>query len=241
MDLLNEVDALGKSFVGLSEVASPLGLPLNTTHNILTTLCGHGFASKIARGKYRAGPKRIRQIPEAVWLSGPTLARIDSTIAGMAKSFGESFVFSSLENGDRKIWCHHASTHRIRIAPDSLEPEAFYSKLSSRVLLAYCPEEEWIRVYHKHGFPATAWNNIDSRDAMGSARDRVREKIEAEGVAEIFEAQSDIVGIALPVFLGPKSKTFCLSSYSPSYRMNEARKIEWKNFMKERSRQLEAS
>jgi len=129
--------------VGVTDVATALGLPMSTSHRLLDLLRGAGFVERdAAQRRYRLGleflrvASLVRQHTSFAELCQPALERITGQT-------GETSVFCEyLPDGHTATYAAKSdSPHSLRYRIELFEPLPVECGASGRAILAFLPEQ----------------------------------------------------------------------------------------------------
>ncbi|MFG0249015.1 MAG: IclR family transcriptional regulator [Phycisphaeraceae bacterium JB051] len=222
MDLLVE-HARFEQGLTLSAVAQQMQLPINSVHSILRTLCACGYASQIKRGVYGVGPKLLGHVPEPELDEQMLRPRVIQILKQCAKEQQEAYVCSVLRHGERLIFASVQSEQIINIDQTILDDVPFYSKVSCRVLTAFCTPTQRQRLITRQGLPGSEWPEADSEEKFQTTLKRIRQ----QGFLLMHEPALEVVTIACPLFTGQGMFWGTIGSYAPVYRMRPKRQKQW--------------
>ena len=196
---------------GLTEMAAALDLRPTNLRNLLKTMEQAGYVSRPDGRLYAPGP-HCRGMIRAV--ASRTLRELlEPEIVRLAGETGESAVLTTMVNGRRRVLCRCQGSSEVVVAlPASDEPDDAWSLVTTRVMLAYLPEEELLLHVARHGFPGARWDDIADWGALHAALDRIR----AAEAAEDFPR--DTYAVAYPLLDAEGRLLGALGIHLPRYR-----------------------
>jgi DNA-binding IclR family transcriptional regulator len=95
---------------------------------------------------------------------------------------------------------------------------------SSKILMAYLPEEEWDRIVKKEGLKRFATNTITDKNKLKAHLREIRRKRYAFSDQEV---DKDVRAIAAPILDGKGELVAGLSVAGPAYRINKKKINSW--------------
>lgn len=216
LDML-EVLAKTRKPMALGAIAAAVGMSKPGTHRVLDTLCTRGFVVWAEGGFYSLGSKTWElglavPVMQFVPLAIPVMQR-------MADRMGDGAILGALDVGFEVVYLH---------VIESREPVRVYTDTGSRLpphvtstglaCLAWLPPERLREILPKVLLERTP-ETMTSRDELLRELGLIRERGYA---ATLGTYQTDIGGVAAPVF-GPGGAVIaalCVSS--PRYRIDAA-------------------
>ncbi len=181
----------------LAELSSHLQLPKSTLHRFLLGLETHGILRRDVDDKrWRLGYRLF------VWgnlaaestdlrdIAHPVLRELVATT-------GESAILSVYQDGEILCVDKVETTQPVRMTMTIGARRPAHAGSSSKVLMAYLPEDEIKSIIHEKGLPKLCANTITSRQALMIELARIRE----QGYAQSRE-ETDLSawGVAVPIF-----------------------------------------
>lgn len=214
--------ALGDSArqgVPLATLAHEFAMPVNTVHNLVKTLVSCGYAARISRGLYAAGPK-CRQLARVAQCAEPsTKACVLRELHRFVDVEKEACVCSILANGERVMVGVVDSTHAVRVAQATVEAVPFFGRATGRMLAAMADAAELQQILDRQGLPGANWDGLADDDALRRELARMRK----QGWCGVTDADQGLVGIACPVLLANGDCWGVLGAYAPVYRCDQRR------------------
>ena len=163
---------------GLLELSEVSGLPVSTLHRIITVLKRHGLVAQDPQSKkYRLGYGSIDLGRRAA--SGQPIRQIATPIMRrLSEQTGETIVLTVLNDARDRAVCIERieSRHDLRLHLEVGEQSYLHAGASSKVLLAYLPEEHVAELARRIGFPLLAHNTIRDLGALVEELAKIRDK-----------------------------------------------------------------
>lgn len=211
---------LRRQGVTLTQLAQELDLPPNTAHNLLKTLVGCGYAAKLGRGRYVAGPK-VTQLARATYATHPlTGERIRRALQHFAEKEGEACVCATLIDGERVLVGAVDSSQAVRVAHATVEAIPFFAKPTGRLLAALAEPAELTRILERHGLPREHWDGIADEAALQRALAHLRQ----QGYCEVEETALGVVALASPVTAADGRHWGVVGTFAPAFRCKAAQR-----------------
>lgn len=222
LDLLMDQGVAGQG-LSLSEIARQMQLPLNSVHSILRTLCTCEYTRLVKRGAYGLGPKLLRmashrQIDEAV-----LRPRIIQLLKQCAVEQGEAYVCSVLRHGERHIFASVECGQAVKIDQTVLDDAPFYSKVSCRILTAFCSEYERQEIISRQTMPGSEWPEVSTDEDFENQLELIRN----QGYLVMHDSEWDVLTIACPLLTQHGTCWGTLGSFAPHFRMGQKRQDQW--------------
>lgn len=222
MDLLIEQPIDGQG-LGLSVIAQRMRLPLNSVHSILRTLCACGYARQVKRGQYAIGGKLLNLIPQPAPDESLLRPWMIQRLKRCASEHREAYVCSILRQGERYIFAHIHSEHAVEINRTVLDDVPFYSKVSCRVLAAFCTRQQREQIIARQGLPGDLWPEASTPERLEAMLKAIRE----QGYLVLPDPVMEVVTIACPLFTRQGAFWGTVGSYAPMYRMRSKQLKQW--------------
>jgi DNA-binding IclR family transcriptional regulator len=204
----------------LAEITAVVALPKPTVHRLLRVLCDHEMLRKSEEdGSYGLGPFALALGARAIGrhrlrqLGQPVLRKL-------AAQTGESaLMFELAPTRDAAICIEQIeSSHGLRLVSEVGARLPLFAGASSRVILAFMPDDEIAAVLA--ALPK-------ARDAAPLSRKEIERQIQStrrSGYAQSFEETSPgACGIAAPLFAAGGAVIGCLTIAGPTTRLTRAR------------------
>ncbi|PPL04337.1 transcriptional regulator, IclR family [Parapedobacter indicus] len=200
--------------IGLRQIADQLKLNHSTCANILKTLILRGYVEK-EDGNYQLGPKAYylthnfsnkRSLLEA---AKPHLKALQTEI-------NESCILAILKDNLRVTIHKETSEHELQA--NTRDEKHAYLTATGRVLIATMSVQEREAFIQQYGMPGDMWSEAKHHtDLLG-----LLEKIKNDQMA-LHHAESDIAGVAVPVFQQGKPQG-SIGVYLPISRFKNEKK-----------------
>ncbi len=183
--------------LSLAELSTTLNLPKSTLHRFLTSLESHGVLRREAGDKkWRLGYHLM------VWGS---LATESTTLREIARPFMSDLVAVSGETAILTIYHDHdvividmcETNHSVRLKMETGTQRAPHAGASSKVLLAYLPEDEVMAVIEEKGLPKLCTNTITDAHTLMQELECIRSRGYADSLEE---TDPGAWGVATPIF-----------------------------------------
>lgn len=206
----------------IAEVAASAGLPLATAHRHVTTLMAAGFLTRLASGRYVAGPRlrsllgHVDEKQQIAAIAAPVLHELAARVRGVVQ-------LGTLENDMVTYRIKTGRGARGMFTRVGMQLEAYCSGIG-KVLLAYLPDDERKSYLANGPFIALTERTITTAQALSEELARVREQGFATDEGEIAE---DLACLAVPIH-APQGRVIAAISISrsalrqaPSARMTD--------------------
>jgi DNA-binding IclR family transcriptional regulator len=202
---------------GLLELSEAASMPVSTLHRIITVLKRHGLVAQDPQSKkYGLGYGSIDLGRRAS--SGLPIRQIATpTMRRLAEQTGETIVLTVLNDmRDRAVCIERIeSRHDLRLHLEVGERSYLHAGASSKVLLAYLPDEHVSELARRVGLPILAHNTIRDLGALQEELQRIRE----DGYAfSREETNPGAWGVAVPILDNEKKAIAALGIASPTSR-----------------------
>jgi len=180
----------------LAELSARLNVPKSTLHRFLVGLETHDILRRDADNKcWRLGYRPV------IWGS---LAAESTTLRDLARpvmaeltaASGETAILTVYYNGDVTCIDLCETQHPVRLRMEVGTLRAAHAGASSKVLMAYLPEEEIQAIIRERGLPKLCTNTITELDALRVELAQIREQGYATSVEE---TDPGAWGIATPI------------------------------------------
>jgi IclR family acetate operon transcriptional repressor len=149
--------------VKLTDLAQRLGLPSNTTHNLLKTMSACGYVAQNESGRYRPGPqcRRIGLINRVE--GGDFKQKLADVLKRYTAQINESMVFAALHGGKRVVLARSEPVSQvIRIDHQTVESRNIYRLPTGRILTAFASPAEYRRIQDNYGEPGENWPDYET-------------------------------------------------------------------------------
>ena len=188
--------AQGHTSVSLAELSEHLDLPKSTLHRFLVSLESHSILRRDANEKkWHPGYHLI------VWGS---VAAENTTIRDIAKPFMCDLVKASGEMAILTVYHDHEvicidmceTSHPVRLKMKVGTQRAAHAGASSKILIAYLPEEEVMEIVKQQGLPKLCTNTITDVNALKEELAHIRDQGYADSLEE---TDPGAWGVATPI------------------------------------------
>jgi DNA-binding IclR family transcriptional regulator len=196
--LVRIIDSFSSSRLSwtLTELSEHLGMPKSTLHRFLCSLEAHGILRQDEESKrWRLGYRLF------VW---GNLAERSTALRDVARPVMRDLVAQTGETAlltvyhAREVVCVEKveSSHSVRLALDVGSRRPPHAGASSKVLMAYLPDEEVERVIKEQGLARLCANTITERGDLHAELALIREREYAQSVEE---TDVGAWGVATPI------------------------------------------
>jgi DNA-binding IclR family transcriptional regulator len=188
--------AQGHDVVSLTEFSNYLKLPKSTLHRFLMGLESHGIVRRDANDKkWRLGYHLI------VW--GQAAAE-STTLREIANPLMTELVAASGETAILTIYHDHQvlcidmteTSHTLRLKMEIGAQRAAHAGASSKVLIAYLPDDEVMAIVKEKGLPRLCTNTITDVNELKAELARIRTRGYADSLEE---TDPGAWGVATPI------------------------------------------
>jgi DNA-binding IclR family transcriptional regulator len=188
----------------------------------------------VKRGAYGPGPKLLGLAGEPEIDESVLRPRMIQWLKQCASEQGEDYVCSILRHGERHIFASVHSGQAIAINQTVLDDAPFYSKVSCRVLAAFCRAHERQEILTCHGLPGSEWPEASTPEGFDDQLQQIRKF----GYLVMHDPEFDVVTVACPLFTRSGSFWGTLGSYAPYYRMGKDRQKVWVEHLRINAREM---
>ncbi|MFA4944599.1 MAG: IclR family transcriptional regulator [Lentisphaeria bacterium] len=198
----------------LSELARQMGMPANSTHNLLKTMVACGYVEQMPDGRYRPGAK-LRQIGRLNRFADEAVrARIGHVLRELGERLGEACVLATLRGGQRVVIARVDCRQAIRVDAAMAEEGRIYDSPTGRVLAANAAPEELEAILARNGLPGALWDGISAREGLETALAALR----SEGFSFVGPDAGGVIAVACPVLGGDGRLFGALGCHAPEFR-----------------------
>jgi len=185
-----------RSTWSLAELSTQLDLPKSTLHRFLVGLESHGILRRDAGDKkWRLGYRLF------IWGS---LAAESTGLRQIARPIMHELVAATGETALLTVYHNHEvictdkveTSHHVRLSLEVGARRACHAGASSKVLMAYLPEEEIKAIIQGKGLPKLCTNTITDPEDLKAELDRIRE---CDHAMSIEETDLGAWGVAAPI------------------------------------------
>jgi DNA-binding IclR family transcriptional regulator len=199
----------------LTEFSAYLGLPKSTLHRFLASLESHGILRRDPSDKrWRLGYRLVTWGELAAESTG--LRHIALPIMrDLMTATGETAVLTVYQ--DQEVVCIEKveTSHPVRLTLDVGTRRPPHAGASSKILMAYLPEEEIQAIIHDNGLPKVCTNTITDPEQLAAELATIR----ARGYAEsLEETDPGAWGVATPISGGNGGIVAAIGIVGPSLR-----------------------
>jgi DNA-binding IclR family transcriptional regulator len=189
--------ALEQRSLSLAELSAHLNLPKSTLHRFLMSLETHGVLRREENDrKWRLGYHLI------VWGSH---AAESTTLREIARPFmcelvavsGETAILTVYHDYKVIVFDMCETSYSVRLKMEIGTQRAPHAGASSKVLLAYLPEEEVMAIVKEKGLPKLCTNTITDFHVLMEELERIRSRGYA---VSLEETDVGAWGVATPIF-----------------------------------------
>ena len=202
---------------GIQEVADAVNIKFTTACNIFRTLIDLGWIAKHDR-HYQIGPALIAFAEGDIRRSALALIAEQSAQA-LSREINEGVVISLLSHGEKFTLAKVAPDREITVNEKRVGQVSPFATADGRILLAWADVRTLDKVISRYGLPGKFWNSLTTRSAL------VRElsSIRSAGSCIRSAPESEICGLAVPVFRDEVRLWGALGVYLPRSRFEAAR------------------
>ncbi|SDQ94740.1 IclR family transcriptional regulator [Microbacterium sp. cf332] len=208
----------------VTDVARDVGLPMSTTHRLLSTETSLGYvAFDPERKTYRLGMRvfelanRVRAVTDLGSIAQPVMREL-------SRRTGETTQLAVLSNA-RALFLEKVGTEQavgIRGAVGQSEP--LYATSTGKTLLSQLPDDRLTALLDEIDLAPWSPTTITSRDALLGELDRVRSRDYATADEEFDQG---VRAIAVPVRDGRDVTRAALCISAPAFRVSMQRLTDW--------------
>jgi len=196
--LVRIIDSFSSSRLSwtLTDLSEHLGLPKSTLHRFLGSLDAHGILRQDDETKrWRLGYRLF------VWgsLAGQSTALRDiarPVMRDLAAETGETALLTVYHAQEVVCVEKVESSYSVRLALDVGTRHPPHAGASSKILMAYLPEEEIEAIIRDQGLPKVCTNTITEEDALAVELAKIREQGYARSIEE---TDLGAWGVATPI------------------------------------------
>ncbi len=209
-------ESLGRDGVALGEVAARLGIRNTTAHNILKTMETCGYIARTGK-LYSLGPK-CSQFARNPSLRTGLLDAASPILLDLAKRTGESFVLTTLINGERQVLLRVKGGGVVSVEPEKADGASVaWNLVTTHAMLAFAPGNELEFFIRKHSPRLSSSGKKIFAELL-----RNLGKIRRDGFAE--GRNPELASLAVPI-LDPKSFLLgAVGAYAPSFRFDKEKR-----------------
>jgi IclR family KDG regulon transcriptional repressor len=221
----------------LAELSAYLGLPKSTLHRFLVSLESHGILRRDAGDKqWRLGYRL------SIWGG---LAAQSTGLRHLARPIMRDLVAATGETAILTVYRDHEviciekveTSHSVRMTLDVGTRRPPHAGASSKVLMAYLPDEEIQAVIEDRGLPHLCRNTITGPDELKAELIRIRELGYAESCEE---TDPGAWGVATPIRDQSGSVVAAIGIAGPSSRFTDELRQRYVTLCRQAARRISA-
>lgn len=205
----------GQEKHSIDDISTALQLPKSTTYRLVRILQENSLLEKSGNGQYQLGVAFMRLGSVALNSNRDLRLMALPSMKRIAESVRESVSLMRIMNG--QVVCIESveGDHALRVSIEHGRTQPLHAGASSRLLLAYLPENEWEDLLE---FPLKRFspNTMTDYEALKQNLYRIRE----QGFA-VSDGEIDIGAraVAVPLYNNQNRITAALSIEAPAMRM----------------------
>lgn len=211
-------DDLSRQGISVTELARRMGMPANSTHNLLQTMVQCHFVAQTPSSRYIIGPKCL-QIGKLHMASAQTAEAIRPLAEALSDDLQESIVFAVMLDGRRIPLLTVDPARTIKVDLAHIPESSIYAVPTGRILVAYADAAELTRVVERWGLPGVHWDAIADEETFAHARQAIRS---VGSVTQVPDGH-ELASFACPVLAENGTLLGALGCYAPLYRCPDAR------------------
>lgn len=182
--------------LSLGEIASRLGLPKSTAHNLLATLLSRGFVEKVDGDHYALGTAVVA-LTQAVRVNAELRDRAAPLLREMADATRES-VYLAVLDGDHVLYIYAVESPRRLMARTAVGDRApLHCTSIGKAILAYLPPARATAIVDRVGLPASTEATITDLPALQQELEETRRRAYA---VDRQEHERSTYCIGAPIF-----------------------------------------
>ncbi|MDD5704924.1 MAG: helix-turn-helix domain-containing protein [Kiritimatiellae bacterium] len=207
--------------VPLTVLAERMGMPANTTRNLLKTMIVCGFVVQQENSSYTVGPKCLQLGRWSRFHDAAARARIETILRTLSSDLQEAVVLAALRDGRRVIVSEMNHAQPVVKVDSTMLPEVnLYDLPTGRILAAYAGRDEWQKIVAHYGWPRATWNDIVSESRWTEASAALRKA----GMCIVLDPRNGLAAFSVPVLDDDGNCISALGCYAPMYRCGKARR-----------------
>lgn len=203
--------------VTIEQISETLDMPRSTLYRYVRVLSDAGFLEKTGKSHYRLGLTFIELSRQALNSNRDLRLTAFPSMKRIAEEVGESVSIMRLFNRQAVCIENIEGMHALRVRMEPGRTQPLHAGASSKVLLAYQPENEWEDMLD---FPLTQYTNstYTSFDALKHHLREIRQQGYAVSDGEI---DAGARAVAVPIFNTRGDAIAALSIEAPATRMHD--------------------
>jgi IclR family acetate operon transcriptional repressor len=221
--------------VGVSRLADDTGLPVSTTHRLLSTLVDHGFATyEPTSRQYRVG-LRVFELSQQLMVSWGH-RQVRDVLVRLVNATGESALLGVMEGNELVYVEHVEGTSNPRVKGNVGGRGPLHCTAMGKMLLASMPPADLDHLLDLLRLERYAPKTITSRERLRRELRSIRQR----GYATADEEhERDIRSIAVPVRQPSSDRvSAALTLAAPTFRAPPELLLEWLPLLLEASREI---
>lgn len=221
----------------LADLSVRLALPKSTLHRFLASLESHGILRRDSDDRrWRLGYRLVTWGELAAESTGLRHIALPM-MRGLVDETGETVVLTVYQ--DQEVVCIEKveTSHSVRLKLDVGTRHPPHAGASSKILMAYLPEEEVKAIIRDKGLPQMCTNTITGSDELVAELARIRE----QGYAESHE-ETDLGawGVATPIYGWNGNVMASIGIVGPGSRFSDELAQQYVALCRDAARQVSA-
>lgn len=199
--------------VKLTDLAQRLGLPANTTHNLLKTMSVCGYVAQNESGRYQPGAQ-CRRIGVVNKVEGSEFKqKLADVLRRYTAQINEAMVFAALHGGKRVVLARSEPVSQvIRVDHQTVESANIYRLPTGRILTAFASPADYRRILDNYGEPGKNWPGCETD----------MERIRKGKQCLMLPDSSGVNSFALPVINKDGKLLGAIGCHAPPFRSGAA-------------------
>lgn len=222
--------------LGVTDIASRVGLPKSTTHRLLQALENRWLVVQdLETQRYTLGMGLVALSSAVLQEKNLLLAPSQGPMEKL-RNISEETVCLHIASGLERVCIRQVeSPHPVRYTSEIGKPVPLYSGASGKLLLAYMPDRVVDRLIERTRLVPLTPNTITSPNVLREQLETIRR----EGYSVSFEETSPLgAAVAAPVRDERNQVIACITIYGPRMRLGEERIAELLPRLLECSREI---
>lgn len=205
--------------VGVTEVATALGVSKGSAHNHLSTLEHEGYIVKTGESRYQLGFKFLDLAHHAKRRVG-ILDLVSGEVDSLAEQSGEMALYTVEEHGMGVCLYRALGDNAVQTPLYIGHRSPLHHTAVGKAILAHLPEERVEAILDRHGLPAPTEETITDRGELYEQLAEVREQGFAFNRGETIPG---LVGVGAPIVDQNNEVNGAVSIIGPASRMDDDR------------------
>lgn len=223
------------TLTGLSEY---LDVPKSTLHRFLASLEAHGIVRQEEESKHWRLGYRLSLWGALAELSTPWQHIVRPIMRDLVADTGETALLTVYASGEVVCLDKVETDHPVRLALDQGSRRPLHAGASSKVLMAYLPEERVDAIIREQGLPRLCVNTITNAKELKSELAKIRQ----QGFARSFqETDQGAWGVATPIRAQHGETVAAIGVAGPDSRFSEELADAFVNRCREAAEQISSS